>query len=148
MKHSVYIAAPFFNDEQTKRVERVKKLLNSCNLLFFSPKDESNLLFEENKENQTAVFNLNIRAINAAKIVVVITNDKDTGTMFEAGLAFAFRKKIVYLYEGGKSFNLMLSNSGIATTSIDELEQMLAKLAKGTDYNELVNQQKSKYEVF
>lgn len=148
MKHSVYIAAPFFNEEQTQRVERVKKLLTNCNLQFFSPKDQSNLLFEENKENQTEVFNLNVKAIDIAKMLIVITNDKDTGTMFEAGLAFAKNKKIIYLFEGGKSFNLMLSNSGIATTSIDELEQMLNKLAKGSDYSALVAQQKTKYEVF
>lgn len=148
MQHSIYIAAPFFNDEQIQRVERVKKLLSQLNWSFFSPKDESNLLFEENKENQTKVFDLNIKAIEKAKVLVVITNGKDTGTMFEAGFAFGKGKQIIYLYEGGQSFNLMLSNSGIATTSIDELEAILSKLAKGSDYYELVSQQKSKYEVF
>lgn len=147
-KHTVYIASPFFNDEQSKRVDRLKGLLNRLNLSFFSPKDSSNLLFEENKDNQTKVFEMNIEAIKNSTIVIAVTNDKDTGTLFEAGIAFTLGKPLFYLYDGGKSFNLMLSNSGVATTSFDELEVVITKLFRGTDYKELIAQQKSKYEVF
>lgn len=124
----IYIAAPFFNEEQIKRVERVEILLESLGKDYFSPRKESNLLFLKDKSSKgKETFELNIKKLKKATSVVVITNDKDTGTLFEAGFAFSLKKLIYYLYETSEkgNFNIMLAHSGVASTSFEELEEAL-----------------------
>lgn len=144
-----YIASPFFNDMQIARVESVKAILDSLNIGYFSPKDESNLKFKGDSASGMEVFRQNIAEISKCDIVVVVTNDKDTGTLFEAGLAYGMHKSIFYVYDGGDSFNLMLSNSGVATTSFEELFEILVEyLAEGTSYACLRQKQSEKYKCF
>lgn len=144
-----YIASPFFNSAQIERVERVKGVLTLLGLDYFSPKDESNLKFKGDSTSGAEVFKMNINEIQKCCGVICITNDKDTGTLFEAGLAYGMSKPIFYLYEGGESFNLMLSNSGVATTSIDELTGVLATyLDGGISYAEIRQSQSDKYKTF
>ena len=145
----VYIASPFFNEEEILRVEKLKNLLNHFELEYFSPKDESNLKFKGDSASGEEVFKINIEEIKKCDAVIAITNGKDTGTLFEAGLAYGLGKNIVYLYDGGESFNLMLSNSGIATTSFEELEEVLFAWLKGEFSYEVVRQmQSNKYKCF
>lgn len=144
-----YIASPFFNEAQIVRVERLKLILNQLKIDYFSPKDESNLKFKGDSVSGSEVFKMNIAEIRKCNIVVCITNDKDTGTLFEAGLAYGMNKSIFYLYDGGESFNLMLSNSGVATTSFDELLGVLSTyLDGGISYAEIRQSQADKYKTF
>ena len=61
--------------------------------------------------------------------MIVNTRDKDIGTIWEAGFAFANEVPIVYFCAGlpaGAKFNLMLARSGIKVcTSFEELEDYL-----------------------
>ena len=61
--------------------------------------------------------------------MLVNTRDKDIGTIWEAGYAFAHKRPIVYFCAGlpeGAKFNLMLARSGIKVcTSFEELENYL-----------------------
>lgn len=144
-----YIASPFFNGLQVERVERLKEILTLLKIEFFSPKDESNLKFQGDSVSGLEVFKMNITEIRSCDIVVCITNDKDTGTLFEAGLAYGMNKSIFYLYDGGESFNLMLSNSGVATTSFEELLGVLSTyLEGGISYAEIRQSQANKYKTF
>ena len=144
-----YIASPFFNSSQVERVERVKEILELLKIEYFSPKDESNLKFKGDTVSGAEVFKMNINEIQKCDIVVCITNDKDTGTLFEAGLAYSMNKPIFYLYQGGESFNLMLSNSGVATTSFVELIRILSVYVEGSvSYEEIKRSQSDQYETF
>lgn len=144
-----YIASPFFNGLQVERVEKLKDILNLLKIEYFSPKDESNLKFKGDSVSGLEVFKMNIAEIRSCDIVVCITNDKDTGTLFEAGLAYGMNKSIFYLYDGGESFNLMLSNSGVATTSFEELLGVLSTyLVGGISYAEIRQSQADKYKTF
>lgn len=144
-----YIASPFFNESQIVRVERLKLILNQLKIDYFSPKDESNLKFKGDSVSGLEVFRMNIAEIRSCDIVVCITNDKDTGTLFEAGLAYGMNKSIFYLFDGGESFNLMLSNSGVATTSFDELLGVLSTyIDGGISYAEIRQSQADKYRTF
>lgn len=144
-----YIASPFFNEAQIVRVEKLKEILDLLKIEFFSPKDESNLKFKNDSDSGLEVFKMNIAEIRSCDIVVCITNDKDTGTLFEAGLAYGMNKSIFYLYDGGESFNLMLSNSGVATTSFEELLGVLSSyLEGGISYAEIRQSQADKYKTF
>ena len=64
-----------------------------------------------------------------SNFLLVNTRDKDIGTIWEAGFAFAHQKPIVYFCAGlpeGAKFNLMLARSGVKVcTSFEDLEDYL-----------------------
>lgn len=116
-KREVYIASPFFNPEQLKRVERMKTALEHFELTYYSPKDECILKKDASIEEQYKCFADNLDAIKSCDFVVAITDGKDMGTIWEAGYAYAIEKPVIYFAEtlGNNPFNLMLAQSGIST---------------------------------
>ena len=115
-KYDYYIAAPFFNPDQITRVELVKSILDSKGLTYFSPKDDSAVSNINDPEQRKRVFALNHESISASRSVIAITDGKDTGTVWEAGFAFAKDIPVIYVAFtlGNAPFNLMLAESGIA----------------------------------
>ena len=69
----------------------------------------------------------NIVGILNADLVLVIYDRKDTGTIWEAGCAYAYHKPILYYAEtlGDKPFNLMLAKTGNVARNMDELLEKL-----------------------
>ena len=65
-------------------------------------------------------FSGNLHHIETADFLIVNTRDKDIGTIWEAGYAYANEVPIVYFCAGlpeGAKFNLMLARSGINSFS-------------------------------
>jgi nucleoside 2-deoxyribosyltransferase len=125
----IYIAAPFFNDTQLRRVENVKSLLSIFDLEYFSPKDES--MFVQGVTTPEEIFNVNINALKKADVLICITDDKDTGTIFEAGWCSASNIPIIYLWttaKEGQKFNIMLAASGSVCKTYSQLEDALVDL--------------------
>ena len=109
----LYLASPFFNDEQVEREERIKKKLRDLGITVLSPKEFCFCPPDASDELREKVFADNINHINEADAVFAITNGKDMGTIFEAGYAYAINKPIIYFCEGlSGQFNLMLAQSG------------------------------------
>ena len=81
------------------------------------------------KSVQDETFEGNLHHIETADFLLVNTRDKDIGTIWEAGYAYAVKKPIVYFCAGlpeGAKFNLMLARSGVKVcTSFDQLEEYL-----------------------
>jgi nucleoside 2-deoxyribosyltransferase len=127
----LYIAGPFFNPTQIERVEKVKECLdNISGVDYFSPKD-SNLWSPGDDEEE--VFANNIEVIDECDAIVTITNDKDVGTMFESGYAYARGIPIIYLWVDrlrGQKFNLMLAASGVVCYTYNELSLSVSHLAR------------------
>jgi len=122
----VYIAAPFFNDAQLRRVEHTKELLEKLGINYFSPKDAS--MFMPGITTPEEVFNTNVKALKTTNLLVCITDDKDTGTIFEAGYCSALNIPIIYLWttaKGGQKFNIMLAASGSVCKTFNQLEMAL-----------------------
>jgi len=122
----VYIAAPFFNETQIRRLEFVKEILEDKQIPFFSPKDES--LFMPGITTPEEVFASNMAALDKTTLLVCITDDKDTGTIFEAGYCSAKNIPIIYLWataQKGQKFNIMLAASGSVCTSYTQLRDAL-----------------------
>ena len=122
----VYIASPFFNDAQTRRLEYVKEILDDKQIRYFSPKDES--LFVPGVTTPEEVFNSNMTALDVTSLLVCITDDKDTGTIFEAGYCSAKGIPIIYLWttaQKGQKFNIMLAASGSVCKSYSQLREAL-----------------------
>ena len=130
IKQKVYLAAGWFSPTQAEELEQLEKVcdsrewidLASPRRIFVCPPDAS-------KEVQDQTFLGNLREITEANFLVVNTRDKDIGTIWETGFAFAHQKPIVYYCGGlpkGAKFNLMLARSGVKVcTSIEQLEDYL-----------------------
>jgi len=127
-KLKAYIASPFFNPAQLKRLQLIKNMLKDNKINFFSPKDHNLIAMNASQKNKEKGFEKNINMVTKCNFVVAITNDKDMGTLFECGYAFAKDIPIVYIAFGlkDKPFNLMLANSAYAVCkTLDELRTAL-----------------------
>ena len=127
-KHHVYIAAPFFNPDQITRVQAIEYLLEKHGFTYFSPRKEVVCPPTATNEQRREAFLSNDRGIREAEFLIAITDDKDVGTMWEMGLAYAVETPVVgvALTLGNAPFNLMLAESCETTCrTLDEVEQYL-----------------------
>ena len=114
-KYDFYLASPFFNDEQIKREESIKKTLRGYGYKVYAPREHGIVRSLASQEAVTSTFNSNVEAINNSRMVLAITDGKDMGTIWEAGYAYGNNIPIVYYAEtlGNNPFNIMLSESGV-----------------------------------
>jgi len=121
-----YIAAPFFNSKQLEIVETIKQTLEQLDIGYFSPKDES--MFKQG-DDPVKILDLNCAAIKSSDFIIVVTDDKDVGTIWEAGYAHAKYIPILYVwlgYQPHMKFNIMLAASGEAVVrTYGELKSQL-----------------------
>ena len=130
MKKKIYLASGWFNPTQAEELTRLEEICDSREWIdLASPRRIFVCPPNAPKETQDATFDGNLHHINTADFLIVNTRDKDIGTIWEAGFAFAHRKPIVYFCAGlppGAQFNLMLAASGIAVcTSVGQLKSYL-----------------------
>lgn len=85
---------------------------------FYSPKD--NGVYKPG-DDPKKIYDTNVHEIEQADIVVVSTEGKDMGTLFEAGYATALGIPVVYYWGSTGKFNLMLAGSAQAVFQ-DEME--------------------------
>lgn len=110
----VYLASPFFNDEQVARVKKVEQIIESIDgVKCFSPmRDGTVCPPDATREIRRKAFDSNIVSIKDCQLVVAIIDDKDTGTTFEMGMAFAQTIPIVAFAETERhKLNLMLAEA-------------------------------------
>lgn len=114
-KYDFYLASPFFNDEQIKREETIKKTLRGYGFSVYAPREHGIVGSLASQEAVTSTFDSNVEAINNSRMVLAITDGKDMGTIWEAGYAYGNNIPIVYYAEtlGNNPFNIMLSESGV-----------------------------------
>jgi nucleoside 2-deoxyribosyltransferase len=130
-----YIAGPGFTPEQMELLEAVKTTVLKSGVPYFSPKDEN--MYTPGETSAIDVLLGNCNAIDSCNLLVVITNGKDVGTMWEAGYAFANDKPIIYVWIGrepGQKFNLMLAASGAVAYTLPELSQLVRNFANLGDF--------------
>ncbi|UQS86488.1 nucleoside 2-deoxyribosyltransferase [Nicoliella spurrieriana] len=117
----VYLAGPFFDDDQIARISRAEEALfnNPTISDFFSPRKVN---FPEEKEGTVSwgkkVYQKDIDELEASDVIVAVLDFKDgfvdSGTAFEIGYATNIGKPIVILHENNGIINLMISNSIVA----------------------------------
>ena len=135
----IYLASGWFNPVQAKELTELERIfdersehfdLASPRRIFVCPPDAP-------KSVQDETFSGNLHHIETADFLLVNTRDKDIGTIWEAGYAFAFDKPIVYFCAGlpaGAKFNLMLARSGIKVcTSFEQLEEYLDRVVETSE---------------
>ena len=114
-EYDFYLASPFFNDNQIQREEAVKNALRNEGYTVYSPRENGVLTPDATDEVRTKIFKENCEAIQKSHRILAITDEKDIGTIWEAGYAYGIGKEIVYYAEtlGNNPFNVMLGKSGI-----------------------------------
>ncbi|EJS58517.1 hypothetical protein ICE_01926 [Bacillus cereus BAG1X1-2] len=114
----VFIAGPFFNDEQINRIKRLENALGNNPFVadIFSARfyQHEHLTFGST-EWRTVVFHNDLKYLRRADVVVAIhdfvNGCVDSGTAFELGYAYAFQKPIILIKEKESIPNLMLIES-------------------------------------
>ena len=110
----VYIAGPFFNDEQVGVIARIEMLLEKMGVDYFSPRSEG-VLKKMSKEERAAkmgdVFKSNVRNMDWCTHCIAVTDGYDTGTVWEMGYLFATGKQIITFSNEYKGINVMLNES-------------------------------------
>lgn len=122
----IYLAGPFFNPHQLQVIEDLKEIIADCQFTVFSPKDEC--MFKQGVTTPEEVLNINLIGMRQAELMVVVTDGKDPGTMFESGWAYANQLPIIYAWFSGlpgQKFNLMLGATGSIVRNYAELRRSL-----------------------
>jgi nucleoside 2-deoxyribosyltransferase len=108
----VYLASPFFNEEEIEVVEFVEKTLAAKGLEVFSPrKDQLPELKFGTREWANAIYHNDIKHVEWADVVVAVHSD-DSGTNMEIGYAVKAGKPVIIFDDNTMLFrNLMLTES-------------------------------------
>lgn len=144
MLGKVYYATGWFNPGAEEEERRVKAKLREMGFDVFSPRDFFVLSPDATEEERNAIFEENVRQINACDIFFGITDYKDMGTIWECGCVCginsqtARKRKIVYYAETlpeGAPFNVMLAKSAdVVITKYEDLDNLPIWLETGHKY--------------
>ncbi|GKQ43221.1 nucleoside deoxyribosyltransferase [Companilactobacillus sp. RD055328] len=150
---NIYLAAPFFDEKQIERRDKMVKLLNenpTVNEVFIPGEHEEDTAFEFGTlEWQVATFKLDTNQIDVNDIVVGIldyeeADTSDPGTIWELGYASASKMPTIAVKFGDSNkLNLMLARSLTAFFNGEEDVENI----KNYDFN-LLQTRFSDYEVF
>lgn len=118
MVTNIYLAGPFFDDEQLERIGRVEKALDANPQVgrVFSPRlNEIRDLEMGTPKWATETFQMDVQEIDKADVIVAmidfVDDQVDSGTAFEIGYAFHSKKPLVILHEKSATVNLMIAES-------------------------------------
>lgn len=133
-----YVAGPFFSEGQLKKMERVEAVLAEFSSLeLFKPRNAKAAAKKLNKsigagkdpsaDTRTAVFRDNVVNIDDAELMVAVTDDRDIGTTWEMGYAYAKGIPTITFTDEGWGQNLMVAESILAhTKGLDQLRRAVA----------------------
>lgn len=130
----IYLASGWFNPTQAAELDRLEEIFDNRGSFFdlASPRRIFVCPPDAPRSVQDETFSGNLHHIETADFLLVNTRDKDIGTIWEAGYAYAFKKPIIYFCAGlpeGAKFNLMLARSGVKVcTSFEQLEEYLDRV--------------------
>ena len=110
----IYLASPFFNEEENAWVENAEKILRDRGFDVYSPREHE---IREGNIQKWAQFNFNadVNAIRDCDCVVMLYhgNYSDSGTAWECGYAYAMAI--------GDLSNLMVHCSAVANIKLTDL---------------------------
>ena len=127
MSAKVYLASGWFTSTQRERRDKVLEILEFAGHEVYSPERDALIASDATEEERQSGIQRNIDEINKCDFTVCITNEKDMGTIFEAGVSYEKHVPIVYFAEGlDGPFNLMLAQSAsVVSTSYEQLDDYM-----------------------
>ena len=144
MKSQIYIAAPFFTQTQLIAVEMVENIIRKHGMAFYSPRLDGvlqNMTPDRRLANAPKTFKRNCVQIANASCVLAILDERDSGTTWELGFAYACRRYTLvdnrfrifgYRNNPAPTMNIMLRQCLDAfVESPDQLDLLLKAYAAG-----------------
>ena len=115
----IYIAGPFFNQDQKTIVENIENIVDELGYNYYSPMRHGRGILKDmtpTERNLIArlIFMDNCDEVNKANIIIAVTDDFDPGTMFEIGYAHSYSKLILTYSACGYDSNVMISQASDA----------------------------------
>ena len=110
----IYLASPFFNEEQLNFVKELEQAFEKEGLEYFSPRSEGILIEmtpEEKEKKMTEIFKSNVTNITKSRLVVAVIDDWDTGTVWEMGFAYGIYIPIMTISNNNYGLNIMVRQS-------------------------------------
>ena len=117
--NNIYLAGPFFNEEEIENIEYAESVLEGRGLTLFSPMRHSVDGEVRTTEWSDKIFEMDRKEIEKTDAVVAIYygNYSDTGTAWECGYAYAIGKPVILVHvDAANDSSLMLHSS--CTTNI------------------------------
>ena len=132
----VYLASPFFNDEENRYYEEMIKILRNEGHKVFVPKEHEipNAWDLPNAVWGESVFAVDILGIQKCDVVVVLNHGmySDSGTAWECGYAYALGKDVVNVLCGEGNYSLMMLNGCNTYVKFDDFSRwFLEHLVQG-----------------
>ncbi len=122
----IYLASPFFNDEELQNYEQVLNILCEKHIEVYAPlKNEISRKEKSRKEWAVQTFNKDVEEIKKSDIVVMLFYGlySDSGTAWECGYAYAINKPVIVVHlHDGKSNCMINCGSYSNLKSIEELK--------------------------
>lgn len=124
----LYLASPFFNDEELVYYRRAVEKLRLSNYEVFVPQEHSieNAWDLSNEDWADQVCAMDVEAIHNCDVVIVLNFGlySDSGTAWEAGYAKALGKRVVQVLCGGDNavYSLMMLSSADKVVHFDQLQ--------------------------
>lgn len=121
----VYLASPFFNDEELSNVKKAEQILMTRGFDVFSPR-LNEVRTDENTQKSSwskETFMNDRRFIDWADVVVMLYYGgySDSGTSWECGYAYGTNTPVVVVHLGEDS-NLMIHEGCHTNITMDQLE--------------------------
>lgn len=115
---NIYLASPFFNDDELKYLYEAEQVLANKGLDVYSPMRHEDRNEEKTTEWSAKTFMKDVEAIKKADAVVMLyhRNYSDSGTAWECGYAYALNKPVIVVHLGGPS-NLMVHEGSHANVN-------------------------------
>lgn len=128
----IYLAGPFFSDQELFWVNQVCDILESAGISVLSPSRENGVIGQyENWEQRQIIFDQDLDLLEKANLVVAILDHDDPGTCFEMG--YAYKKKIPIIGLKTSTFplnNMITFGCHKICTSIEELMSEVSSYGK------------------
>lgn len=123
--YDFYVAGPYETDEQLASMERLEHVLHDRHASTYLPR----FAMDINVAGPQAVFEARLKAIHDSAALIANFDDKDPGTIFAMGYAYALGKPVYAYCEGiqpNDHISLMVGQAATAVlTGPADLESLL-----------------------
>lgn len=105
----IYLASPFFNNEEIAFLSKAEEVLRGRGFEVYSPREHEACEEKYTADWAEAVFQMDITAIQNADVTVALYHGdySDSGTAWECGYTCGLNKPLVAVHTGEKA-NLMV----------------------------------------
>lgn len=112
-KPRVYVAGPFFDDAVVNDMNKLKQMLAVVGFDILDPAAFPVLekLSDAKVRKGGLIYELNETSVAICEVVIALTDNFDSGTMFECGLAKGMNIPYITWSSSGYGMNLMLQKS-------------------------------------